>query len=132
LEPRARRRLSNRCQFLTVSQPPLDAAVSNEPHYNYLIYTDHKPCGYLRYAIIENDAGIESLYLEPSFRGKGIGTEALKQLEHLLLKQGVKRLSLTVLEKNIPGIKLYQKMGFEIRKHFFENGFSGIYMQKPL
>lgn len=48
------------------------------------------------------------------FQGQGIGRKLFIALEKWALTQAVHRLELTVVTKNQAGVKLYQKMGFEI------------------
>ncbi|MED0658279.1 GNAT family N-acetyltransferase [Anoxybacillus ayderensis] len=55
-----------------------------------------------------------------AFRGKGMGTMLLTELERWAREKGVHRLELTVVVDNAPAICLYKKMGFEqegIKRH---------------
>ena len=54
---------------------------------------------------------IEDLYLKPEARGKGIGMQFFTELENMY--PGV-LLRLEAEEENIPAVKLYKKMGFEV------------------
>jgi RimJ/RimL family protein N-acetyltransferase len=47
-------------------------------------------------------------------RGKGVGTKLFEELEKWALIQKIHRLELTVVTRNVAGLALYQKMGFEI------------------
>lgn len=48
------------------------------------------------------------------YRGKGIGTALFQRLEEWALKNQILRLELTVVTKNVAGVALYKKSGFEI------------------
>ncbi len=48
------------------------------------------------------------------FRGKGVGTLLLEELEQWAFKHNLRRLELTVITRNEAGLSLYKKMGFEI------------------
>jgi len=48
-----------------------------------------------------------------SKRGRGIGKRLFEELINWSKENRVKRMELTVLEKNINAIKLYEKLGFE-------------------
>ena len=54
---------------------------------------------------------IEDLYLKPEARGKGIGTLFFTELEK---KYPEALLRLEAEEENIPAVRLYEKMGFEV------------------
>ncbi|MEC5424594.1 GNAT family protein [Virgibacillus sp. C22-A2] len=47
------------------------------------------------------------------YHGKGIGTSMFGKLEHWAMNHGIHRLELTVITENLPGIRLYEKMGFK-------------------
>lgn len=47
-------------------------------------------------------------------RGKGVGTKLFDELEKWALMHKIHRLELTVVTRNVAGLALYQKMGFEI------------------
>lgn len=47
-------------------------------------------------------------------RGQGVGTKLFEAIEKWAKKQQLHRLELTVVTKNIAGIALYKKVGFEI------------------
>lgn len=48
-----------------------------------------------------------------NYRGKGIGTELMKEMLKLLKEKGYSKTSLSV-QKNNPAVKMYQKVGFEV------------------
>ena len=54
---------------------------------------------------------IEDLYLKPEARGKGIGMQFFTELEN---KHPGVLLRLEAEKENIPAVKLYKKMGFEV------------------
>ena len=57
-----------------------------------------------------------SLYEE--YRGRGIGTEMMKEMFNLLRSKGIKRVSLSVQKANYAN-KMYEKLGFKV---FKDNG----------
>ena len=48
------------------------------------------------------------------YRGQGIGTKLFSRLEAWAREQSLRRLELTTVIRNEPGVALYKKMGFEI------------------
>ena len=58
-------------------------------------------------------ATITDLYLEPDFRGRGIGREALAHIEQFCRKSGIPGLELQVERGNKRAARLYRQFGFE-------------------
>jgi ribosomal protein S18 acetylase RimI-like enzyme len=57
-------------------------------------------------------AGIETLNVDPLFRGKGIGKKLLIAAEDEMTFRGIQRIRLEVSVFNTPAINLYEKSGF--------------------
>ena len=53
-----------------------------------------------------------AISLLPEYRGRGIGTELMKQMLHLLKEQGYEKASLAVQKANY-AVGMYKKVGFE-------------------
>ena len=58
---------------------------------------------------------IESLYLQPNYRGLGIGRELVQRAVGWLKQQQARAIRLNVLEANKEAITFYQRLGFKIR-----------------
>lgn len=58
---------------------------------------------------------LSDLMVRTTYRGMGIGEELTRMVMEKSKKEGAKELSLLVQEHNYRAIKLYQKLGFEIR-----------------
>lgn len=77
---------------------------------------------------LANRSGISNILIgDQSCWGKGIGTEAYRQLlEYAFNERGLHRIEALVLEENIASIKMHQKCGFKIegilRETVFKNG----------
>ncbi|KAI9456165.1 acyl-CoA N-acyltransferase [Russula earlei] len=60
----------------------------------------------------EHDAAI-SIALSAGYRGRGFGTEVMHWVITYGFREfGLRRISLTVLEDNIPALRMYRKIGF--------------------
>lgn len=57
--------------------------------------------------------GTITIAIDKQFRGIGLGTRLLKQLIKEGGKQGFKLLTLSCLETNVAGIKVYENLGFK-------------------
>lgn len=54
---------------------------------------------------------LEDLYVQPAFRGRGVGGGLLRHLAALALQRGCGRFEWSVLDWNAQAIAVYQKMG---------------------
>ena len=69
-------------------------------------------------------AGIETLNVDPIFRGNGIGRKLLIAAEKEMFTRAIRSLRLEVSTGNIPAIALYEKSGFRktsILKNYYKN-----------
>jgi RimJ/RimL family protein N-acetyltransferase len=48
------------------------------------------------------------------YRGQGIGTRLFEKLEEWAVERKIRRLELTTVTRNVAGVALYKKMGFEV------------------
>ncbi len=83
---------------------------------------DQIPCG-LAFANKDNDEGLEecgsiySMYLLEEYWGRGVSSELMTKVIEILERQGVKRVSLWVYEKNLRARKFYEKHNFAFDGH---------------
>jgi len=73
-------------------------------------------------------AGIETLNVDPIFRGNGVGKKLLVAAEQEMYYRDIRRIRLEVSSGNIPAIKLYEKSGFRkiaILKNYYKYQYFG-------
>jgi GNAT superfamily N-acetyltransferase len=58
---------------------------------------------------------LEDIFVQPAYRGQGIGKALLVHIGKLALERGCGRLEWSVLDWNTPAIDFYQRMGAEIK-----------------
>ena len=61
----------------------------------------------------------------PEFRRQGLGIQLLNQMFEYAKENKINKIILDVAEDNIPAIKLYEKMGFDLtyrRKGYYQKG----------
>lgn len=82
-----------------------------------LAFWDERPAGFAlffhNYSTFLAKAGIylEDLYVDPGFRGKGLGKALLKALAKLAVERNCGRLEWSVLDWNQPAIQFYKSLG---------------------
>ena len=82
-----------------------------------LAYWDGEPVGFALYfrnfSTFLGQAGIylEDLFVEPEYRGKGIGKALLIRLAKIAIERGYGRLEWAVLDWNTPSIEFYRSLG---------------------
>jgi GNAT superfamily N-acetyltransferase len=89
----------------------------------YIVREDAAPIGYLvicfEYSLEYRGKGawVDELFVEPTHRGKGIGTQLLDLAEHASREHHAKFLHLEVNHGN-PAIELYRRRGFAQHQRF--------------
>jgi GNAT superfamily N-acetyltransferase len=90
------------------------------PYYQCLIAeSDGRPAGFafyfFNYSTWEGRPGLylEDLYVNPEFRGLGIGKALLARVAAIAVEKGCPRLQWEVLDWNTPAIEFYQALGAE-------------------
>lgn len=69
---------------------------------------------------------IVAMYVNPDFRGHGIGENLLRALVKTVFEtEGVEQVFLTVIDSNATAVGLYERLGFEkfgVQKNYFKLG----------
>lgn len=76
--------------------------------YAYIDYTNK--------LVQDYEAFINTLYIEPDFRNKKVGTSLIEKLCEILKTKNIKYISVDNIASNIEARSLYEKMGFKIFK----------------
>jgi GNAT superfamily N-acetyltransferase len=91
----------------------------NPFYYCLIAEQDGAPAGFalffFNYSTWKGRPGVylEDLYVEPHYRGLGIGKALLKRVAAFALERGCQRLQWEVLDWNTPAIDFYRAMGAE-------------------
>lgn len=64
----------------------------------------------------ENEFYISNIGVDENYRGRGIGTELIKYIISEQQNKGIEKIYLDVEGKNINAIKLYENLGFRIKR----------------
>lgn len=56
---------------------------------------------------------LEDLYVQPAYRGRGIGFALLRRVAQIAVERGARRLDWAVLDWNAPAIAFYDRLGAE-------------------
>ena len=90
--------------------------------------------GFIAFGIYSiNTAHIMILAVDPEFQRKGIGTKIMDYSFDIIKKTSIKIIRLEVKTTNIPAIKFYKKLGFEIKatfENYYEDNSSAFIMVK--
>jgi len=90
----------------------------------WLLCQDSKPVGYVALTVgfsfefHGHDAFIDELYVDPAYRGRGYGREAVAFVEKKAREMGVNAIHLEVDRGNEPALELYRRAGFEDHDRF--------------
>ncbi|MHB1439223.1 MAG: GNAT family N-acetyltransferase [Cuniculiplasma sp.] len=66
--------------------------------------------------ISDESIDIESVAVDPDFRGKGLAKSLMNYVENMAKEMGFKRMQLEVREFNMEAIGLYKKLGYELKE----------------
>lgn len=98
-------------QYISISDNYFHYVTSTKNVYFYKIYYDDKLVGTTH---IEKQQNI--LYMDilvfPEFQGNGIGTKIVTDIQNDIFKLGYDKIEVSIDEKNIPSIRLFEKTGF--------------------
>ena len=84
---------------------------------NLLAFVDGRPIAYVTYfftfstMVGKRGLWLEDLFIEPAFRGKGIGEALMGYLATIAVKNRCGRFEWTVLDWNEPAIRFYTRLG---------------------
>jgi GNAT superfamily N-acetyltransferase len=68
---------------------------------------------------------LEDLFVDPAFRGKGLGKALLERLAQIAVEQGCTRMKWEVLDWNEPAIEFYRSLGAEFQDEWRNVRLSG-------
>ncbi len=100
-----------------------------------LLLIDEKLAGFAEFKIVEGEADLQMIALKKEYQNKGYGKLFLSKLINELKEKGIEYVYLEVSEKNLPALKLYEKLGFEkleIREKYYKNGENAVVMKLKL
>lgn len=104
----------------------------NNEHTTYVVAKENDCIvGFAGLQIILDEATVMNIVTKKSERKMGIGTLLLESLIELSKQKTLASITLEVNEKNIPAIKLYEKLQFKqvgIRKKYYDNTDAAILM----
>ncbi len=84
-------------------------------------------------AKVRHIAEVYGVYIDPDYRGKGLGSMLMNEIERLAPQHGIKKLWLDVVVTQAPAMGLYRKLGFrEIGKTEMSIQVDGQYHDKLL
>jgi len=93
------------------SAPAIAGQIAEGTDY-FLVSSDGKDAGYFSLVPEAGTVMLSKLYVESTFRGKGVAMQALRFIEHYCREHGAPLLWLTVNKNNTASIAWYLRQGF--------------------
>ena len=112
------------------------SALKNQNFYGLKVIRDkikEEVLGYIHYSLSVDSMDINSVFVFPSFRRKGVAEKLLSVVIDTAKEKRLDKIFLEVRETNAPAIKLYQKAGFNkvgTRKKYYFDGENAIVMAR--
>ncbi len=72
---------------------------------------------YVAPELADGEGLLVAMWVDPAFRGRGVGDVLIDQVVEEARAQGIRRLLLDVVTDNEPAIRLYERMGFARTDH---------------
>ncbi|MBO5068421.1 MAG: ribosomal protein S18-alanine N-acetyltransferase [Clostridia bacterium] len=98
-------------------------------------FNNEKLIGAITCSLSIDDADIEGITVDKTYRNKGVGQKLLKNAEQNIKDSGITAVLLEVRQSNIPAKSLYEKAGYKqifVRKSYYSDGENAVVMKKEL
>lgn len=79
--------------------------------------------GFMGVWIVDREAEIHHFFLDPSYRGRGLGSLLLARFLRYAEETGIRRVYLEVRESNLSARNVYSRLGFRpsgVRAHYYQ------------
>jgi GNAT superfamily N-acetyltransferase len=73
---------------------------------------------------------VEDLYVLPEERGRGAGKALLSAMARIALQRGCGRMEWTVIDFNVPAIRLYKRIGAKLHKEWIITRLTGAQLHR--
>ena len=132
-------KIENECFKEPYSTEDLHYEFEKNPVNKIIVAEDEgKVVGFIDFLITFNSSTIMQVAVTNEYRGKGIATHLMSEMENSFPKNIddlVETITLEVRESNVAAKNLYLKNGYEIvvvKKNYYKDGENAIYMLKRL
>ena len=131
--------IENECFKQPYSRKELEYEFNENPVNKIIVAeSEGKIIGFIDFLITFNSSTIMQVAVTNKFRGQGIATQLLSEMEHSFPKEiddVVETITLEVRESNEAAKALYLKNGYElvvVKKNYYKDGENALYMLKRL
>lgn len=131
--------IENECFKQPYSRKDLEYEFNENPVNKIIVAeSEGKIIGFIDFLITFNSSTIMQVAVTNKFRGQGIATQLLSEMEHSFPKEIddiVETITLEVRESNEAAKALYLKNGYElvvVKKNYYKDGENALYMLKRL
>lgn len=131
--------IENECFKQPYTRKELEYEFKSNPVNKIIVAEEEgKVIGFIDFLITFNSSTIMQVAVTNKFRGQGIATHLLSEMEHSFPKEIddlVETITLEVRESNEAAKALYLKNGYElvvIKKNYYKDGENALYMLKRL
>jgi ribosomal protein S18 acetylase RimI-like enzyme len=110
--------IKNEFPYTEFSESDISSKLNNSNFCLWCAYKGNIPLGFVEGQFFEEtkECRLNAVFVEDSFREKGIGTALVKKIVRECMKRNVPRMFLLVKKENAVAKKLYEKSGFVFEK----------------
>lgn len=113
----------------------MDESFSVGNFFGFIAEEDGAPTGYITLSGTEDFCDIESVFVRPDKRRRGVAEKLFDTAEKSVVKMKIPAMLLEVRESNAPAKNLYSKKGFVVistRKKYYPDGENAVVMKKEI
>ena len=121
-------RLPSISQFISIADNSFDYVTSGANVFFYKVYENGRLVG-TTHLETQSDTLFSDIVILPDFQGQGIGTKILSDIQNDVFRLGYKTISVSIDEKNLASIRMFEKAGFvfvsqedELRNYVYRIG----------
>ena len=121
-------RLPSISQFISIADNYFDYVTSGANVFFYKVYENGRLVG-TTHLETQSDTLFSDIVVLPDFQGQGIGAKILSDIQNDVFGLGYKTISVSIDEKNLASIRMFEKAGFvfvsqdeELRNYVYRIG----------
>ena len=117
------------------SNNDLEGSMESGRFLGFIAKDEDRPLGYITCSLTDFDLDIESVFVSPAYRKRGIAKTLLAEVINLAKSKGLESIFLEVRKSNLPAINLYKSAGFNFiseRKRYYFDGEDAVCMKREM
>ena len=99
-------------KYISISDNYFNYVTNTENVFFYKVYKDRNLVGTIHLEKNDNILYMDILIF-PEFQKAGLGTKVISDIKNDIFNLNIKKIEVSIVERNIPSLKLFEKSGFK-------------------